>query len=222
MSLTNEPRQLIETAVDAIIDILGVDCCWVQLVSHGSNKLSLIACRGFDSDMKREVSLMDAGHLFGNEIVGLGNRIVIPDLSQDGRYSISTFEKAGFSSLIAMPIMTYKIHGIMGFAYRVRKKFNKDFSDFLAVVANLIGMALNKSMLHKLTLARESESNKDNPLVEAAAASDCDLQDSPAFAAEVAVDIGQGSPGIRDGGVNAFREHNQRMRIFSESHRALS
>jgi hypothetical protein len=80
----------------------------------GSNKLPLAACRGFTTEMRREMASMDLKHRFGNEIAGLGHKIMISNLSQDGNYNIPVFEKEGFCSLIAVPIMTYRIHGVMG------------------------------------------------------------------------------------------------------------
>ena len=93
------------------------------------------------------MSQMDTNHYCVKEIVGLGHRIVIPNLSMDGRYGLAVFEEAGFRSLIAVPIMTYKVLGIMGIAYRSSKKVSNEFPQLIAVIANLVGMALNKEMI---------------------------------------------------------------------------
>lgn len=79
--------------------------------------------------------------------MGLGNRVVIRNLSKNVNYGMEMFEEAGFHSLIAVPIMTYKVLGIMGVAYRSRKKFDNEFPQLIAVIASLVGMALNKEMI---------------------------------------------------------------------------
>lgn len=111
----------------------------------------MVSFRGFTPEIQREMALMNMNHCFGREIVGLGHKIIITNLSRDGSYGMAMFERAGFCSLIAVPIMTYKLHGIMGAAYRDRKRFSNDFSQLLAVIANLLGMALNKCLLKEQT-----------------------------------------------------------------------
>ena len=61
-------------------------------------------------------------HNLAREVVGLGNKVIITNISMNGSYSMAMFEKAGFYSLIAVPITTYKILGIMGAAYKSRKR----------------------------------------------------------------------------------------------------
>ena len=143
-------------------EFLKVHCCWVQLLSPLSEDLCLVSFRGFTHEIQREMAQMNMNHCFGSEIVGLGHKIIIPNLSRDGSYSMDMFERAGFCSLIAVPIMTYKIHGIMGAAYRDRKRFSDDFSQLLAVIANLLGMALNKCITKEQTMEPEDRLQRSN------------------------------------------------------------
>jgi transcriptional regulator with GAF, ATPase, and Fis domain len=139
-----------------------VHCCWVQLVNPLSYDLHLVSFRGFTHEIQREMALMNMNHCFGREIVGLGHKIIIPNLSRDGSYGMGMFERAGFHSLIAVPIMTYKLHGMMGAAYRDRKRFSNDFSQLLAVIANLLGMALNKCIIKEKTIEPEDRLQRSN------------------------------------------------------------
>ena len=195
-----------------------MDCCWIQLISLGSNKLSLAAYRGFNPDIQRELNLMDINHCFCNEIVGMGNKIVIPNLRIDGKFNLPIFEKEGFSSLIAVPIMTYRIHGILGFAYRVRRKFDKDYSEVLAVIANLIGMALNKSMLQSLILGKEDDLGTGSSLpLESNIKSD--VKNSTVFEPEDIMNVRPVNLAKVEEEIKSFREHNNRMKIFNKSHK---
>ena len=80
-------------------DVFGTDCCWVQLVKLGNKKLPLISSRGFTPEMQREMASIDMEHRFFHEVVGLGRRIVIPNLSRNGNYDIPVFEKANSGSI---------------------------------------------------------------------------------------------------------------------------
>lgn len=141
---------------------MGIDCSWIQLANSVSKELFLASCRNFTPKMHREMARMDLDHYCGKEVVGLGNRIIIPNLSRDGSYGMAMFERAGFRSLIVVPIKTYKVLGILGAAYRERTKFSKDYSQLFTVIANLVGMALNKNTIieHARPPANSLQSSK--------------------------------------------------------------
>ena len=87
---------------------------------------------------------MNMNHYFAREVVGMGNKIVVPQLDKNGAHGMAVFSDAGFSSLIIVPIMTYRVFGILGAAYKQKRKFKEEYSQLLTVIANLVGMALNK------------------------------------------------------------------------------
>ncbi len=167
--------------------------------------------------MQREISSFGLEHSFNHEIVGLGHKIIIPNLSKDGNYGISLFEKAGFCSLVAVPIMTYRIHGVLGAAYKVRKRVGGDFSDLLAVIASLIGMSLNKSMLHKRTTVKEKPSGTGNPLPLELSAISSDNK-STAVEPEEIVDTRMGHQIDTKKNSEDFQEHIRKMKAFYRSH----
>ncbi len=44
---------------------------------------------------------MDMGHVFSEQVIGLGRIITISDLSNDGLYGIPSFRNTGFKWLVA-------------------------------------------------------------------------------------------------------------------------
>jgi signal transduction protein with GAF and PtsI domain len=152
LSLSNEPQRLLNMTLDTLTQVLGIECCWVQTINARKRSLHLAAERGFNSEMRREISAVDMDHDFSRQVVGLGNGIVIPDLSRDGRYSLRSFRAAGYKWLVAAPLMTYRIHGVLGIASRHKKRLRKETPDIAMVIAGLIGTALNKA-----DLSRESQ-----------------------------------------------------------------
>jgi hypothetical protein len=149
LALSNEPQQLINMTLDTLTESLRMECCWVQTINTSAHSLQLTADRGFNAEMRRELSLMELGNRFSEQIVGLGNEIVIPDLSNDGRYGLSSFRAAGYRWLVAVPLMTYRVHGILGIASRSKKRLHREIVDLITVVAGLIGTALNRSDLSR-------------------------------------------------------------------------
>lgn len=215
LSLTSNPRHILGTTLDTISGIFKADCCWVQLAEAGDGDLSLVVSLGFTADMERELNLIDRGHRFSREIVGLGHRIVIPSLNRDGKYNIPIFEKSGFRSLLAVPIITYRSHGILGMAFRTRTKFSKDLVQLFDVIAGLMGMSLQKSAFNE-------QSIHNKPAV-------------PAGSAEI--EAGDDKTGERGSPVTSqdtktihektgannskFHDHDRSMRLFRESHKQL-
>ena len=147
LALSNEPRHLLNMTLDTLVRTLGTECCWVQTIDSAKLSLQLAAERGFNSEMRREISAMDMSQGFGRQVVGLANGIVIPDLSRDGRYGLKSFGAAGYRWLLAVPLMTYRVHGVLGFASRDKKRLRKETAELAMVIAGLIGTALNKAGL---------------------------------------------------------------------------
>jgi hypothetical protein len=148
LSLSNEPDKLANMALDTLSRVLDIECCWIQTINDRKHqKLLLAAEHGFSPEMRREIASMDMGHSFSEQIIGLGHKIIIPDLSNDGRYRLPSFRDTGYKWLVAVPLMTYRVHGILGIASRNRKRLHKDTADLIMVIAGLIAASLSKTYL---------------------------------------------------------------------------
>lgn len=162
LSLSNEPRRLLNMALDTLVQALEIECCWVQTINTAERSLQLAAERGFSSEMRREIAAMEIDRGFGRQVVGAGNGIVIPELSRDGRYGLSSFRVAGYRWVVAAPLMTYRVHGLLGVASRHKKRLRKETADLVTVIAGLIGTALNKAGLSReLTVPEKPEKSPD-------------------------------------------------------------
>lgn len=149
LSLSNETQNLLNMTLDTLARVLGIECCWVQTIDARKRLLHLAAERGFSPEMRREIAAVDMGHSFSKQIIGLGNSIVIPDLSANGRWGLPSFRTAGYRWLVAAPLMTYRVHGVLGVASRHKKSLRKETADLVMVIAGLIGTALNKAGLSR-------------------------------------------------------------------------
>jgi len=143
-------------ALDTLSQVLSVDCCWIQTIDDRKHKKLLLAAeRGFSPEIRQEVVAMDMNHSLSEQILGLGHKIIIPDLSNDGLYGLPSFRKTGYKWLVAVPLMTYRAHGILGIASRNRKLLKKDTADLVMVIAGLIATSLSKSHLSRQLTAPE-------------------------------------------------------------------
>ena len=159
LSTSNRHQQLLDTALDTLLEVLKVDCCWVQLRNFESGELQLAACRALNTDIKRVIGSTDLGQLFNNRSAVLGHKITIPDLSRNEENGLASFSKAGFRSLVAVPMRTYRLQGLLGVAFRTKKRSLTGITELLMVIASLIGLALDKANLYEMMIARREQSN---------------------------------------------------------------
>jgi transcriptional regulator with GAF, ATPase, and Fis domain len=197
--------------LDTLAQVLDIECCWVQTIDARQRSLDLAAERGFTSAMQAEMSGMDMAHVFTKQVVGLGDEIVIPNLSQDGRYGLASFRAAGYKWLVAAPLMTYRVHGVLGIASRRKKILRKDTAELVLVIAGLIGNALNKAGLSRQapisgkpeqTVVKETPKNSKAPPVK------------PPPSSPPPAD----KPTVKPQDI-AFHGHAHRMKSFRKTHR---
>lgn len=244
LSLSNEPKQLVDMVLDMLLRILNIECCWVQLLSSESRELQLVACHGFTEDMKREIGSMDLGQNLAKQVAGLGDKIFVPDLSTDKKYGLSSFSKAGYRLLIAVPLMTYRIQGVVGVAARTKQWPHAETMDLIMVIGKLLGMAIDKGDICQRILAQRKQLSRniqsilktsqgkgiiDEDLVTRLNGA---LATSWAGAGEVINQTGKTSEESKEKGEKlertsqevigrareTFEDHARRMIIFSKSH----
>ncbi|MGD1118471.1 MAG: GAF domain-containing protein [Dehalococcoidales bacterium] len=218
LSLTNEPEKLVNAALDALSQTLKVECCWIQTVSEGKNQpLTLAAERGFSAEMKSEIAAMGPNHGFSGRIVGMGQKIVIPDFSRDGVYGLDSFKKAGYRWLVAVPLLTYRVYGILGTASRNRRILRRETAELEMVVAGMIASALSKVHLSRGFPLRKKpqppsvpETREDTPQKE---------KEAPAAPSPASTDSNppQNIPPKHTD--TAFHAHTHKMHSFRKTHR---
>jgi transcriptional regulator with GAF, ATPase, and Fis domain len=216
LALSNEPQKLLNMALDTLTQVLKTECCWVQTISARKRTLALAAQRGFSQEMKAELTSLDINHRFSEQIIGLGNEIVIPDLANDGVYGFSSFRKAGFKWLVAAPLMTYRVHGVLGIASRNKKRLYKETADLTKVIAGLIGTALNQAWLAQKPSApaKTPEAAEKNPK-RVTPSPEKTTSPTGQSAPPQAAPEKEAPPPLQEG---AFRKHASKMKSFRSSH----
>ena len=135
--------------LDKLCQVLDLDSCWVQLLDAESQELRLAGSRGLTPAMMRAVGLKDSEQGLSNRVV-MGHRAFIPDLSRDGVYGLTSFAQAGIRSVIAVPIRTYRTHGLIGIAGRSKRQFPTEATDLLTAIAGMLGASINSAELSRL------------------------------------------------------------------------
>jgi transcriptional regulator with GAF, ATPase, and Fis domain len=208
LSLTSDPSKLLDIALDSVSRLLGADCCWIQFVTP-DKELTLTASQNLPALLQKKLGKMSSTHPFAREISGMGNPVVLPYLNQDGRFDIAAFEDEGYHSLLAVPIMTYHVLGIMGAAFRHEKFFTNDDTGLLATIAGIIGM-----VYHKLPSAKTVNQTTPPP-PEPAPKTTPVQKTTPLPSVRTAATSAKPKPA----GKFLDEEHRHRMQAFRKTHR---
>jgi signal transduction protein with GAF and PtsI domain len=217
LSLTNEPEKLVNMALDTLSQTLNIECCWIQTIDDRKNhQLSLAAERGFSDEMRSEIISINLNHGFSGQIIGMGHKIIIQNLNNDGLYGLSSFRAAGYKWLVAVPLMTYRVYGILGAASHNRRLLQKETADLIMVIAGLIAGSLSKAHLSRsfpprnesvILTARESQKETPLPDINTEISSDMPSSGLPSQ---------KNLPKHTDMG---FHSHTHKMESFRKSHR---
>ncbi len=149
ISLSNGHRNILTTVLDTLSEVFNADCGWVQMVSPADQRLVLAAHRGFIGIMQWEISSSESTQDFGNLVARFGHKIVVSHLSRQDTVDLKSFRMARLRSLVAVPITTYRTSGVLGIASSKKNQFGQDSAELLAVIASMIGTALDKAKLYE-------------------------------------------------------------------------
>jgi hypothetical protein len=141
MSSADQLEQFLDLALDSLLEIMGAETGWLQLVAPGCEQPLASVCRGCTDEMKRgaeALALREAGR------PAEAGAIIVPDLARAGDPDLAPFAAAGYASLMAVPLSTSLFNGILGYVSREPAAFNGESAEVLKLKASLIGAALEK------------------------------------------------------------------------------
>jgi len=157
ISLSNGNHSVLTTALDALAEVLKVNCCWVQVIRPEDQRLVLAAQRGFTGAMRWEMGTSPTAQDLGNLIALYGHKIVVPHLSRQDAVDLKSFRMARLRSLVAVPMTTYRTSGVLGIASAREKRFGQDAAELLTVIAGMLGTALEKAELYERVTRHEKK-----------------------------------------------------------------
>jgi len=230
LALSNRPQQLIEMVLDELLHLLKVDYGWVQLVGPEDRNLRLVASSGGTVEMTQLAGWTDSHADLGEQVI-IGSKVVVPDLSRNSTDGLASFALAGFRSLVAVPIRTYRTQGVIGVASRTKNHLSTEVGELLMTIAGLVGTTLNVAELGSIALDREKQRVTERHLkAEPGIGKDCSrsvlttglgLPMAGDNGTEYPTDAGTKKQKSREANVGdngAFGDHSRSMDAFRKSH----
>jgi len=156
VSQTLNLGELLDSVLDTVLMVMGVEVGGIFLLDKKTNKLLLRAHRGMSPEFARRVQVVSIGDGFIGQVAKSGKPILAEDISADSKLLWMRKMGDGIQSFAAVPIMAKeKILAVMGVGSRKYRKSPDWEMLMLDTIANQIGMAIENAQLyeHALELA---------------------------------------------------------------------
>jgi diguanylate cyclase (GGDEF)-like protein len=156
VSQTLNLGELLDSVLDNVLMVMGVEVGGIFLLDKQTSKLLLKTHRGMSPEFARRVQVVSIGDGFIGQVAKLGKPILAEDVSADSKLSWMRKMGDGIQSFAAVPIMAKeKILAVMGVGSGKHREFPDWEMQMLDTIANQIGMAIENAQLyeHALELA---------------------------------------------------------------------
>jgi PAS domain S-box-containing protein len=150
VSQSLELRQILNSSIDSIVDVMSVDIVLIFLLENQASELVLGASRGVSNLFASSVDRMELGEGLNGTVAQTGEPMFIKNTSKDLRLTKREVMEEGIQSQIIVPLKSKgKVMGTICVAMRRQRRFNKDEVSLLAAIGNQIGVAIENARLYE-------------------------------------------------------------------------
>ncbi len=142
----------LETALDAVLEIIPMDSAGISMVDEISRELVLRAQRGWRYDFVTHPMRIPLGQGMSGIVVREDEVLVTGDLSDDERLAVPEFAIEGVQAMALAPMHARgRVVGILSVMNHEPYEFTGDEIDVLRVIADQVGIALENARLYEST-----------------------------------------------------------------------
>jgi signal transduction histidine kinase len=160
-----ELEQILNSALDRILEVTGVAVGFIYLVERGGQDLVLTAQRGVPAGLADEFHRLRMGETLCGKVAQTGKPLVLDDLREANQGS-GLAVAAGMRSFAAVPLVARdRVVGVMDLADPLSARLSSQDVECLTSVGNAIGVAIENAYLYRsmryyieqITRAQEDE-----------------------------------------------------------------
>lgn len=143
-----ELEQILHTALEQALQVVGVEMGGIWLVDETSGNLSLFVSQGMSEQMREQLRVVRAGEGISGEALQSGKTIVLEDIDQSPLRAkiIATHEE--LRSLVAVPIKVHdRILSVLDVMTRQQRSFNSEELTLLTSIGQQIGIGIENARL---------------------------------------------------------------------------
>lgn len=145
-----ELNNVLNTAIDNVVDVMQADVAWIFLLNEETGELSLAAHRGSAEELSRGVDKLKLGEGFNGRVAESGEPLFVEDASRDARLTREVVSKFQLRSTLIVPLSSKrKVNGTMCIAMRSFRNFLPEEVDLLIAMGYQIGVAVENANLYE-------------------------------------------------------------------------
>jgi len=144
ISQSLELSQILNSAINSVVDSMRVDGVWIHLLDRESNELVLAAHHGICEEFTR----IKVGYGLSGRVAESGQPLFVGDLSKDPR-APKTAQQQMCSALIVPLSSKGKVNGTLGVSSRSYRSFHQGEIELLTAIGNQIGVAIDNARLYQ-------------------------------------------------------------------------
>jgi two-component system sensor histidine kinase DegS len=157
-----ELGQILEAALDKVLEVIGLDAGLVFTVDRGSQELILAACRGVSEGSAEELGRLGIGEGLCGRAAQRGEVQIVGD----GAQGSSALGRVGMRTQVAVPLKArQRTQGVLAVGTRDTRQFSPQELELLGAIGNEIGVAIENAQLYdrmrfyasEITRAQEEE-----------------------------------------------------------------
>lgn len=146
VSQSLELSQVLDNAIDSVLDVMGADIALIFLLDEEDGKLTLAAYRGVSEEFAQGVDRLSVGEGFNGRVAESGQPLFVEDASQDPRLTRTVVRKDELHSGLIVPLSSKgAIRGTLCVAMHSYRWFQQEEIELLTTMGNQIGVAVENA-----------------------------------------------------------------------------
>lgn len=142
--------QILNSSIDEVVDVMGVDAAIVFLMDEQSGELTLMGYRGIASELAQGIDRIGLGESSMGRVAETGDPLFVEDASQDHDFArIMAGKKTRWPMLIVPLKSEGVVNGILCVISHGHRRFNRHEVELLSGIGNQIGVAVDKAYLYE-------------------------------------------------------------------------
>lgn len=150
-------NQTLQTALETILSITGVEAGGISLIEEASGDVVLRAQQGWVHDFVDQNPMrIPKGAGMSGRVVGSDSVIVENDLGDAQEIAVPRFREESFRSIVMAPMHARgRVIGILSIMSFQPQRFDADVIDVLRVIADTVGVALDNARLYEASVENQ-------------------------------------------------------------------
>ncbi|MBL7119227.1 MAG: PAS domain S-box protein [Dehalococcoidia bacterium] len=153
LSESLELQQVLDKAIDNVMDVMQVEAVLIYLVDEEAGELSLAAHRGISTEFAQVVSRIRLGESSSGKVAETGEPLYVEDASQDSSLAdreVAVAGSQGVHSLLSVPLKSKgKVMATLSVLMHTYRWFREDEVELLTAIGNQIGVAIENARLYE-------------------------------------------------------------------------